>query len=75
MNASHTPVVRVQKQWNSSSCFLVLADGKLLGTVYMPRGRKWGTVLAHDLPVWHQEVAACRSIEDGASILVQRGQA
>lgn len=72
MSTQHTPTVRVFKAFNSASQFTVSADGTYLGTVYVPRGRKWGTVMETGHPVWQDEVARCLGLENGTQILVDR---
>ena len=70
--------IEVSESWNSRSKHLVVgySDGGeqigLLGVVYLPRGRKWATVMENGHQAFKDVVGAAIGVSAGADMLKSR---
>lgn len=70
--------IEVNESWNSTSQHTVTAytdNGErigLLGVVYLPRGRKWATVMEKGHPPFTNVVGMSIGINEGAQMLKDR---
>jgi hypothetical protein len=68
---------QVDQAWNSRSEWMVSThdvngDPVYLGTVYLPRGRKWGTIAERGHPAFKDVIGHCDSVRTGAEMLYNR---
>lgn len=68
MVCKSVPAFRAHKHYNNSSQWVAGISGKLIGTVWRPRGRMWALVC----DARGEQIAHTLGTEDGLAVLLER---